>query len=192
MRFLVLLPWMTPVALSTIAWLWMLDSVFTPIDWIVADRSGCSSGNLFWLGRPDLAMVSVIAVHVWRITPLATVIMMAGLTAIPRDIKDAAHVDGAGFWRRTFEIIDPADAAGHGRRRPVRGDLHVHRHDGRRTSSPAAGRPIAPRCSPAGRSSRASTGGDLAQGAAVALFLFPLLLAAAIAILLAVRRMEVR
>ncbi|MGH3371700.1 MAG: carbohydrate ABC transporter permease, partial [Nocardioidaceae bacterium] len=105
-RFLVLLPWTTPVALSTIAWLWLLDSVFSPIDWVLREI-GLSDANTYWLGRPNLAIGSVIAVHVWRLVPLAAVIMMAGLIAIPKDINEAAAIDGVGFWRRMVEITIP-------------------------------------------------------------------------------------
>jgi multiple sugar transport system permease protein len=52
-------------------------------------------------------MTSVITVHVWRLLPLATIILLAGLTSIPQDIHDAAAVDGAGFWRHLFEITIP-------------------------------------------------------------------------------------
>src|SRR6266496_4526301 len=107
-RFLVLLPWTTPVALSSIAWLWLLDSIYSPIDWVMRQVGFLGPGeNMYWLGRPGLAMTSVIAVHVWRLTPLAAVILMAGLVAIPRDIEEAARVDGAGYWRRMFEITIP-------------------------------------------------------------------------------------
>ena len=105
-RFLVLLPWTTPVALSAIAWLWMLDSIFSPIDWMLR-QVGLINGNMYWLGRPNLALLSVIAVHAWRLIPLAAVIMMAGLVAIPNDIKEQAEVDGGGYWRRMFEITIP-------------------------------------------------------------------------------------
>jgi multiple sugar transport system permease protein len=60
-----------------------------------------------WLGHPTLAMASVIAVHAWRMIPFSTVILLAGLTSIPRDIPEAAAVDGAGFWRTHFEITLP-------------------------------------------------------------------------------------
>ena len=76
-RFLVLLPWTTPVSLATIAWLWLLDSLFSPIDWILR-RLGLLEGNLHWLGNDTLAMASVIAVQVWRIVPLAAVIIRPG------------------------------------------------------------------------------------------------------------------
>src|SRR5439155_1715104 len=60
-----------------------------------------------WLGIPHLAMGSVITVHVWRLLPLATVIILAGLTSIPQDIHDAAAVDGVGFWRHLFQVTLP-------------------------------------------------------------------------------------
>jgi multiple sugar transport system permease protein len=176
LRFLVLLPWVTPVALSTIAWKWMLDSL---------------EGNLFWLGRPNLAMISVIAVHVWRITPLAAVIVMAGMMAIPRDIEEAALVDGAGFWRRTFEVSVPLTL-------PVMAVAALFGAIFTFTDMTVVY--VLTRGGPTDHTQvlaswaylRGIFGGDIAQGAAVALFLFPLLLAAAIAILLAVRRLEVR
>jgi len=114
-RFLILLPWTAPIALGTIGWMWILDSIFSPIDWMlrymgllgVPDAILGANSNLYWLGVPSLAMLSVILVHTWRLLPLATVILLAGLTAIPQEILDAAEVDGAGSWRRLFQIIIP-------------------------------------------------------------------------------------
>jgi multiple sugar transport system permease protein len=188
-RFLVLLPWTTPVALSTIAWLWMLDSIFSPIDWVLRE-AGLIESNLYWLGRPGLAMASVIAVHVWRLVPLAAVIMMAGLVAIPHDIHEAAAVDGAGFWRHMFEVTIPLAL-------PV---VAVSALFGAiLTFTDMAVVYILTRGGPTNSTQvlaswaffRGIEGGDLGQGAAIALFLFPLLLAAAIGILRAVRRIEV-
>jgi multiple sugar transport system permease protein len=187
-RFLVLLPWTTPVALSTIAWLWLLDSIFSPIDWVLRNV-GAIDGNMYWLGRPRLAMMSVIAVHVWRLVPLSAVIVMAGLVAIPKDIDEAARVDGAGYWRRMFEVTIPltlpviAVAALFGAILTFTDMTVVY---------------VLTRGGPTNSTQvlaswafiRGIEGGDVAQGAAVALFLFPLLLAAAVAILRAVRRME--
>jgi multiple sugar transport system permease protein len=107
-RFLVLLPWATPVALSSVIWLWMLDSIFSPFDWFAQLLHIVPpGGHIIFLGQSDLAMGSVIALQTWRILPLATVILMAGLSAIPADVSDAAEVDGAGFWRRLFGITLP-------------------------------------------------------------------------------------
>ncbi len=107
-RFLVLLPWTTPVALSAVIWLWMLDSIFSPFNWLLVKLHVLSpGGHVVWLGGEHLAISSVIALQTWRILPLATVIVMAGLSSIPQDIRDATEVDGARFWRRTFQIDLP-------------------------------------------------------------------------------------
>lgn len=190
-RFLVLLPWTTPVALAAVSWLWLLDSLFSPIDWVLREIGWLGpGGHMVYLGKPGLAMGSVIAVHVWRLVPLAAVIIMAGLSAIPQEVKDAARVDGATPWRMFREITLPLTlpviaVAGLFGAILTFTDLTIVRiltnggplHSTEVLSSWAYTKGIG--------------GGDLAQGAAVALFLFPLLLAAAIAILLAVRKMEV-
>jgi multiple sugar transport system permease protein len=197
-RFLVLLPWTTPVTLSSIAWLWMLDSIFSPIDWVLrqmgllgkpGDLLG-SGSNMYWLGEPGLAMTSVIAVHVWRLTPLAAVIMMAGLVAIPKDLDEAARVDGAGYWRRMFEVTIPlvlpvaAVAA-------LFGTVFTFTDMAVVDVLTNGGPNNATQVLTSWAFFRGIDGGDLGQGAAIALFLFPILLAAAILILRAVRRMEV-
>jgi multiple sugar transport system permease protein len=188
-RFLILLPWTTPVPLAAIAWLWMLDSLFSPIDWTLR-WLGLLEGSLHWLGNSKLAVASVVAVQVWRIVPLAAVIIMAGLAAIPSEINDAAEVDGAGFWRKLFEVTIPMTL-------PVTAvatlfgavlvftDMSV-------VFVLTRGGPVdATQILPTWAFFRGIQGGDLAQGAAVALFLFPLLLAMAVLILRSVRKMEV-
>lgn len=108
-RFLILLPWVAPISLGAIGWKWILDSLYSVINWVAV-----YSFHLFkpydapmWLGEPKLAMASVILVHTWRLLPFSTVIMLAGLTAIPKDIPEAAQVDGAGFLRTMFQITIP-------------------------------------------------------------------------------------
>jgi multiple sugar transport system permease protein len=188
-RFLVLLPWTTPVSLAAVSWLWLLDSIFSPIDWVLREF-GLLDTNMHWLGRSNLAMGSVIAVQAWRIIPLAAVIMMAGLVAIPRDIEDAARVDGAGFWRRYFEVTLPLTL-------PVMavaalfGAILIFTDMAVVYVLTRGGPTNSTQVLASWAFFRGIEGGDLAQGAAVALFMFPVLLAAAIAILRAVRRMEV-
>lgn len=188
-RFCVLLPWTTPVALSTITWLWLLDSVFSPIDWVLRNL-GIIQSNMFWLGQPVLAMISVIAVHVWRLVPLAAVIMMAGLLSVPKDVQEQAAVDGAGYWRRMFEVTIPLTA-------PV---IAISALFGAVfTFTDMTVVYVLTRGGPTNETQvlaswaffKGIEGSDVAQGAAIALFLFPLLLAAAIAILRAVRGMEI-
>lgn len=114
-RFLIMMPWTAPIALGTIGYLWFLDSVFSPLDWLLRTwgllgRPQALLGpmsNMYWLGQPGLAMASVILVHVWRLLPLATMIRIAGMNAIPGEIIEAAHVDGAGYYRRLFHIVLP-------------------------------------------------------------------------------------
>jgi len=196
-RFLVLLPWTTPVALGAISWLWLLDSIFSPIDWLLRrvgllgapDAAFGPGTNMYWLGEPGLAMASVIAVHVWRLTPLAAVIMMAGLVAIPKDLDEAGRVDGAGWWRRMFEITIPMTL-------PVIavsalfGAIFTFTDMAVVDVLTNGGPNNATQVLTSWAFFRGIDGGDVGQGAAISLFLFPLLLAAAIAILRAVRRME--
>lgn len=107
-RFLVLMPWTTPVALGAIIWLWMLDSIFSPFDWFAQILHVVPpGGHVVFLGHSGLALGSVIALQTWRMLPLATVIVLAGLSSIPHDVEEQAEVDGAGFWRRLFGIQLP-------------------------------------------------------------------------------------
>jgi multiple sugar transport system permease protein len=190
-RFLVLLPWTTPAALGAIAWLFMLDSLLSPIDWILWQVGLLEDGrHMVWLGKSGLAKASVIGVQVWRLVPLAAVIIMAGQTAIPDDIKDAAAVDGAGFWRRMWEVTIPltlpviAIAALFG--------AIITFTDMSLVRVLTNGGPVNQTHVLASWAYvKGIDGGNLAQGAAVAVFLLPLLLAATIAILRAVRRWEV-
>ena len=187
-RFLVLLPWTTPIALAAVAWLWMLDSVYSPIDWVLRSL-GFIDSNVYWLGKDELAMASVIAVHTWRIVPLAAVIILAGLISIPDDIKDAAAIDGAGFWRKLWEITLPltlpviavATLFGAVLTFTDMSVVYILTRGGPENATQVL---------PSYAYLKGIGSGDLAQGAAIALFLFPMLLAAAIAILRSVRKME--
>ncbi len=107
-RFLLLLPWVAPISLGAIGWKWILDSIYSVVNWVLSQAHLVNRFDPpMWLGEPKLAMASVIAVHSWRMIPFSTVILLAGLTSIPRDIPEAAAVDGAGFWRTHFEITLP-------------------------------------------------------------------------------------
>ena len=107
-RFLILLPWVAPVSLGTIGWKWITDSIYSPITWILIQAHLVKPYDApMWLGQPYLAMASVILVHCWRLIPFSTVILLAGRTAIPKEIPEAAAIDGAGFWRTLFQITLP-------------------------------------------------------------------------------------
>ncbi len=107
-RALIILPWAVPIALATVAWQWMFDSLYSVINWtMIALGIITRSEAPNWLGNPHLAMLCVIVVNAWRFFPFAIVIFLAGITAVPQDVIDAATVDGAGFWRRNYQIILP-------------------------------------------------------------------------------------
>jgi multiple sugar transport system permease protein len=107
-RALIILPWAVPVALVAVAWEWMFDSLYSVINWTMIALGLMSRSDApNWLGQPHLAMLCIIIVNAWRFFPFAIVIFLAGITAVPQDVLDAATVDGAGFWRRNYQIIVP-------------------------------------------------------------------------------------
>jgi multiple sugar transport system permease protein len=190
-RLLILLPWVAPISLGAIGWLWIYDSIYSVINWTgQALRILGPDQWPIWLGQPNLAMVSIIVVQIWRIVPLATVILLAGLTSIPQDIYDAAAVDGAGFWRRTLQITFPL-------LRPI--TLVAVLFGIIFTFTDMIVVFVLTRGGPYDQTQVLATwafftgiqGGDLAGGAAVSLFLFPVLVAVAIVFLLLARRSEV-
>lgn len=107
-RYLILLPWVAPISLGAIGWKWILDSIYSVVNWVLIRAHLVNPFDPpMWLGEPALAMASVIAVHAWRLIPFTTVVLLAGLTSIPKELPEAAAVDGAGFWRTYFEITLP-------------------------------------------------------------------------------------
>ena len=190
-RLLILLPWVAPISLGTIGWLWILDSTYSVINWTLEALGLIGpDGWYMWLGVPYLAMGSVILIQVWRILPLATVILLAGLTSIPHDIHDAAQVDGAGFFRHLFQITMPLIhpimlVAGLFGLVFAFTDMIVifvlTRGGPYDTTQVLASLAFF----------TGIQGGDLAEGAAISLFLFPVLVAAAFVFLRLARRAEV-
>jgi multiple sugar transport system permease protein len=110
-RGLVLLPFVIPTALTTLGWLWMYDSLYSVITWtlnhVLLRPTGFAPLEVNWLGSPVLAMAAVIVVNVWRGLPFFAVTVLAGLTAIPAELYEAAEVDGAGRWGRFWWVTLP-------------------------------------------------------------------------------------
>jgi multiple sugar transport system permease protein len=190
-RFLILLPWVAPISLGAIGWLWIYDSIYSIINWTgQALRILGPDDWPIWLGQPNLAMASIIIVQIWRIVPLATVIILAGLTSIPQDIHDAAAVDGAGFWRHllqiTFPLLLPITLVA-----VLFGTIF--------TFTDLIVVFVLTRGGPYDTTQVLASwafftgiqAGDLAGGAAISLFLFPVLVAVAIVFLRIARRAEV-
>jgi multiple sugar transport system permease protein len=190
-RLLILLPWVAPISLGSIGWLWIYDSIYSIINWTAqALRILGPNDWPIWLGQPNLAMASIIIVQIWRIVPLATVIILAGLTSIPQDIHDAAQVDGAGFWRHLLQITFPLLL-------PI--TLVAVLFGAIFTFTDLIVVFVLTRGGPYDTTQVLASwafftgiqGGDLAGGAAVSLFLFPVLVAGAIVFLRLARRAEV-
>ena len=189
-RFLILLPWVAPISIGTIAWLWIFDSTYSVLNWMLRLAGLIHGQGYMWLGLPHLAMGSVISVHVWRQLPLATVILLAGHSSIPQDIHDAAAVDGAGFWRHFFQVTLPLIL-------PISlvallFGLIFTFTDMVIIYNLTRGGPFDTTQVLASLAFYTGiAGGDLAEGAAIALFLFPLLLAVALGFLIIAHRAEV-
>jgi multiple sugar transport system permease protein len=105
-REAILLPWVVPTALSTLAWWWMFDNTYSVINWTLL-KLGLVGEPVPWLADPFLAMASVIAVNVWRKLPFFAVTILAGLVSIPQEMYDAAAADGAGRLQRFRHVTLP-------------------------------------------------------------------------------------
>jgi multiple sugar transport system permease protein len=108
LRFLILLPWAAPIALSLMAWKWMFDTSYSILNWTLVHAHLYKPLDVpQYLAQPKLAMGSVIAVHAWRILPFAVVIFLAGLSSIPKEVDDAAAIDGATGFRKFWSVTLP-------------------------------------------------------------------------------------
>ena len=109
-RGAVLLPWVIPTALSTLGWWWMFDSLYSVVNWTLV-HLGILDVGPNWLGTPHLAKIAVITVNVWRGIPFFAVTILAGLVSIPSELYEAAKTDGAGpvaqFWYITLPMLKP-------------------------------------------------------------------------------------
>jgi multiple sugar transport system permease protein len=105
-RTLVIIPWAIPIAIGVIAWRWMFDSLYSVINWIPVHLGLIDEGPN-WIGDPNLALWSVTFVNVWRGLPFSAIVLMAALTSIPQDILDAARVDGCNSFQRYLHIVRP-------------------------------------------------------------------------------------
>jgi multiple sugar transport system permease protein len=105
-RAAVMMPWIVPTALSTLGWFMIFDPVFSPISWLLR-HFGLISKNINFLGDPNLAIASVCFANIWRGTPFFGIIILAGLQAVPAELQEAAAIDGAGMWNRFVHVTVP-------------------------------------------------------------------------------------
>jgi multiple sugar transport system permease protein len=105
-RAAVMMPWIVPTALSTLGWFMIFDPVFSPISWLLR-HFGIISKNINFLGDPTLAISSVCLANIWRGTPFFGITILAGLQAVPVELQEAAAIDGAGMWHRFLHVTVP-------------------------------------------------------------------------------------
>jgi len=110
-RALVVIPFTLPVAISVLGWKWMYDSQFSVFNWVLSrfgliGAYGTDSWPV-WLGNPHLALIACVVVNVWRTFPFSAIVLLAGFTSIPNEILDAAKVDGCSFFQRFRNVVVP-------------------------------------------------------------------------------------
>ncbi len=112
MRAAMLLPWVVPTVLSTLAWLWMFDATYSVFNWVGIHLGLCHPGTCpNWLGTAPFPMISIMIVNIWRGIPFFGISLLAGMQAIPEELYEAASIDGAGsihrFWQITLPLLRP-------------------------------------------------------------------------------------
>jgi multiple sugar transport system permease protein len=189
-RVIIMLPWAVPIALGVLGWKWMYDSLYSIINWTLRALHILGPGQWpQWLGTPNLAMISIIIVHAWKAFPFVAVIILGAMTSIPQDIIDAARVDGAGFWRRTFQVnvpmIAPIVAVG-----VIFGTVFAFTDMSVVWLLTKGGPVNSTHVLGSYAFQMGIISGDIGRGAAISLFLVPILMVAMILVLRAMRRRE--
>ncbi len=105
-RSAILLPWIVPAVLGTMAWMWVLAPNFSVLNWLLINLGLIKTG-IPWLVNPTLALVSVIMVNAWRGIPFFAITLLAGLQAIPQELYEATAIDGAGKLGRFRYVTLP-------------------------------------------------------------------------------------
>ncbi|MAP19125.1 MULTISPECIES: carbohydrate ABC transporter permease [Aurantimonas] len=105
-RAIILLPWVVPTVLSALAFWWIFDSQFSIISFVLM-KWGWIDAPINFLGDPTNARASVIAANVWRGIPFVAISLLAGLQTIPQSLNEAAALDGATSWQRFTKITLP-------------------------------------------------------------------------------------
>ncbi len=103
-RASILLPWIVPTVLSTIAWLWMYDATFSVFNWML--RQVGLKGPI-WLGDGHWPMISLMIVNIWRGMPFYAISFLAGMQTISLELYEAAQIDGANAWKQFRHVTLP-------------------------------------------------------------------------------------
>lgn len=110
-RAAILIPWAIPTIVSARMWGWMLNDQFGIINDIMLNL-GLISQKIAWTASPETAMTAVLIVDIWKTTPFMALLILAGLQMIPKDIYEAAEIDGVHpikqFFKITLPLVRPA------------------------------------------------------------------------------------
>lgn len=105
-RVLMLTPWITPTVVVAILLRWLLEPNIGLVN-VLLRQIGIISGWIDFLGAPNSALLTLVIANSWQFLPFGTLLILAGLQTIPRDVVEAAQVDGAGGWSRFWHILFP-------------------------------------------------------------------------------------
>jgi len=103
-RGMLLVPWVIPPAMSTLAWLWLFDPQYSAFNWVF-EHVGLLPVS--WLGDPNWARFSVILVNVWFGAPFFMIMYLAALKSVPEQLYEAASIDGANWWQKLWYVTLP-------------------------------------------------------------------------------------
>ena len=103
-RGMLLIPWVIPPAMSTLGWFWLLDPSYSAFNWIFV-RLGIPP--VTWLGDANWARFSVILVNVWYGAPFFLIMYLAALKSVPEQLYEAAAIDGANWWQKIWYVTLP-------------------------------------------------------------------------------------
>jgi multiple sugar transport system permease protein len=103
-RGMLLVPWVIPPAMSTLAWLWLFDPSYSAFNYTLAFFG---IGPIPWLGEAGWARFSVILVNIWYGAPFFMIMYLASLKSVPEQLYEAAAIDGANWWQRTWYVTLP-------------------------------------------------------------------------------------
>ncbi len=103
-RGMLLVPWVIPPAMSTLAWLWLFDPSYSAFNWILAHLG---MAGIPWTGEANWARFSVILVNIWAGAPFFMIMYLAALKSVPEQLYEAASIDGATWWQRIWYVTLP-------------------------------------------------------------------------------------
>jgi multiple sugar transport system permease protein len=103
-RGMLLIPWVIPPAMTTLAWLWLFDPSYSAFNWVFAHLG---IPQVAWLGNPYWARFCVILVNVWVGSPFFMIMYLAALKSVPEQLHEAAAIDGANWFQKIWYINIP-------------------------------------------------------------------------------------